>query len=129
MGTSFIDYLHHLQDPVELQTAKFILARRTCHTMTNYQEIRSNFDQMRPVISHLASFQKCPQMYAHIGACLKSAETVQWKEALFGQYDKNAEANLFTKPIPVLSLPKDTKILRSIIAPNIKPTEDVPDVY
>jgi hypothetical protein len=42
MGTSFIDYLHHLQDPIEVRTATLILARRTCHAMTNYQELRSN---------------------------------------------------------------------------------------
>jgi hypothetical protein len=79
-------------------------------------------------IFYLRSHWENTPTYTHIGDCLKSAENVQWKEALFGQYDKNAEANLFIKPIPVLLLPKDTKILRSIIAPNIKPT-DVPDVY
>ena len=83
---------------------------------------------MRLVISHLASFQKHPPTYSNIGDCLKSAENVQWKEAIFGQYNKNADANLFTKLIPVLTLPKDTKILRSIISPNIK-TTDVPDIY
>jgi hypothetical protein len=124
MGTSFIDYLHHLQDPVEVRFATLILARRTCHTMTNFQELRSRlFDQMRPVISHLASFPKRPTKYSNIGECLKSAERSCWKEALFAQYDKNAEANLFTKPIPVKSLPSDTKILRSIINPNVKPTD------
>jgi hypothetical protein len=91
MSTSFIDCLHHLQYPVEFRTATLILARRTYHTMTNYQEIRSNFNQMRPVISHLASFQERPPTYLNIGDCLKSAENVQWKEALFGQYDKNAD--------------------------------------
>jgi hypothetical protein len=128
MGTSFIDYLHHIQDPVEVRTATLILARRTSHTMTNFQELRASFDQMRPVISHLASFRKRPTTYTNIGDCLKSSENVQWKEALFGQYDKNADANLFTKPIPVSTLPKGTKILRSIISPNIK-TTDVPDMY
>eukprot|EP00978_Attheya_sp_CCMP212_P004076 scaffold8800_cov58-Attheya_sp.AAC.5 len=37
IGTSFIDYLHHLQDPVEIRQATLILARRTCHTMTNFR--------------------------------------------------------------------------------------------
>eukprot|EP00978_Attheya_sp_CCMP212_P001989 scaffold4105_cov47-Attheya_sp.AAC.2 len=123
MGTSFIFYLHHLQDPVKVCQATLILARRTCHTMTNFQELWSQFDQMRPVISHLASFPKCRMTYANIGECLKSAERTCWKEALFAQYDKNAEANLFTKPIPVKNLPSDTKILRSIINPNVKPTD------
>jgi hypothetical protein len=83
MGTSFIDYLHHLQDPVEVRFATLILARRTCNTMTNFQELRSQFDQMRPVISHLASFPKRPTKYSNIGECLKSAERSCWKEALF----------------------------------------------
>eukprot|EP00978_Attheya_sp_CCMP212_P001981 scaffold4085_cov33-Attheya_sp.AAC.2 len=95
MGTSFIDYLHHLQDPVEICHATLILARRTSHTSTNFQELQSQFDQMRPVISHLASFPKCPTKYTNIGECLKSAERLCRKEALYAQYDKNDEANLF----------------------------------
>jgi hypothetical protein len=111
MGTSFIDYLHLIQDPVEVGTATLILACRTSHTMSNFQEIRASFDQTRPVISHFASFPKRPPTYTNIGDCLKSAENTQWKEALFGQYDKNAETNLFTKPIPVKTLPPGTNIL------------------
>eukprot|EP00978_Attheya_sp_CCMP212_P034382 scaffold143848_cov34-Attheya_sp.AAC.1 len=128
MGTSFIDYLHHLQALVEICHATLILARCKSHTSTNFQELRSQFDQMRPVISHLASFPKRPTKYTNIGECLKSAERSCWKEALYAQYDKNTEANLFTKPIPVKTLPADTKILRSIINPNVKST-DVPDMW
>jgi hypothetical protein len=122
MGASFIDYLHHLQDPVKICIATLILACRDSHSPQ--QPTFKNFALYLikgTLLFH--AFPKRPPTYTKIGECLKSAEHTQWKEALYAQNDKNAEeANLFTKPIPVQSLPSGTNIMMcSIISPNIKP--------
>jgi len=128
MGTTFIDIIKSLQHATETTTAELILAKRDPTAVTSYQGHRAIFDQMRPIISHMASLPIKPTVQSNIGTALKSPDRYHWKEACFSQYDKNAEANAFSKPIPVSALPKDTPVYRSVIQPGVKPT-GVPDLW
>jgi len=123
MGITFIEFLKSLQHLTESTKAELVLARRTSASGTNFQDLRATFDQMRPIISHLASLPRRPEAQSNIGTALKSPDRHHWKEACFSQYDKNSEANLFTKPLPVSKLPPDTTVFRSVIQPGVKPTE------
>jgi hypothetical protein len=71
----------------------------------------------------MASLPQRPTAQTNIGSVLKSSERHYWKNSLLFQYDKNSDANLFTKPLPVSSLPPDTPVFCSVIQPGIKPTE------
>eukprot|EP00978_Attheya_sp_CCMP212_P016076 scaffold41833_cov35-Attheya_sp.AAC.4 len=128
MGANFIDIIKLLQHPTETTTAERILAKRDPTAVTSYQGHRAIFDQMRPIISHMTSLPMKPTVQSNIGTALKSPDRYHWKEACFSQYDKNAEANAFSKPIPVSALPKDTPVYRSVIQPGVKPT-GVPDLW
>ena len=52
-----------------------------------------------------------------------SLHYIQWKETAFEQFDKNASYKVFTKPIPLSTLPPDVNILRSVFAPSVKPID------
>ena len=89
--------------------------------MTSLEEIRSRFDKVRPVVSHLeVRLPKKPPTPNNIGEDLGGPQRQFWKEALFVQYDKNKNVSLLSDPIPIKSLPEGTKVLRSLIAPSIK---------
>ena len=53
---------------------------------------------------------------------------IQWKEALFEQYDKNASYQVFPKLVPFSDLPPNVDILCSELAPSIKPT-NIPSIW
>jgi hypothetical protein len=110
MATTFINFIQHLQHPTDATTAILVLAKQPPFSSTNFQEHRAMFDQMRPVISHLASLPRRPAAQTNIGSALKSLDRHHWKSSLFFQYDKNADANVFTKPLPVSTLPTDTPV-------------------
>ena len=83
--------------------------------------IRSRFDQVRPVVSHLeVSFSEKPPTPKNICDSLGGHQRQFWKEALFVQYDKNKNVSLISAPIQIKSLAEVTKDLRSLIAPSIK---------
>ena len=56
----------------------------------------------------------------YIGDALGSHQRQFCKEALFFQYDKNKDFSLLSAPTPIKSLPEETKVLCSLIAPSIK---------
>eukprot|EP00978_Attheya_sp_CCMP212_P026464 scaffold87114_cov51-Attheya_sp.AAC.1 len=129
MALSFIKYIRTLQHPTDTVTATLILAKRIFTGGTNFQELRASFDQMRPCISHyFASLASKSQDQTNIGSALKSSERHHWKSACFSQYDKNSEANLFSKPLPVGQLPPDTQVYRSVNQPKVKNT-DITDMW
>ena len=97
------------------------LCRRKSYKRTYLEEIRSRFDQVRPVVSHIEVFlPKKPPKLKNIGEDLGGPQRKFWREALFVQYDKNKNISLLSAPIQIKSLPKGTKVLPSLIAPSIK---------
>ena len=97
------------------------LCRRKSYQRTDLEEIRSRFDQVRPVVSHLeVRLPNKPPTPNNIGDALGGPQRQFWKESLFVQCDKNKNVSLLSAPIPMKYLPKGTKFLRSLIAPSIK---------
>ena len=69
---------------------KISLCRRKSYQRTYLEEIRSIFDQVRPVVSHIeVRLPKKPPTPNNIGDALGGPQRKFWKEALFVQYDKN----------------------------------------
>ena len=94
---------------------------RRSYQRKDLEEIRSRFDQVRPVVSHLeVRLPKKPPTPNNIGDAFGGHQRQFWKEALFVQYDKNKNVSLLSAPIPIKSLPEGKKVLHSLIAPSIK---------
>ena len=116
-----LDELNSHQTPRGKSNIKISLCRRKIYQITDLEEIRSRLDQVRPVVSHLeVRLPKKPPTPKNIGDALGGPQRQLWKEALFVQYDKNKNVSLLSAPIPIKSLPKGKKFLRSLIAPSIK---------
>ena len=139
---------------------KFItlqLSKRENIKQAIYEELRTKFDQLRPVIasnvcdtstSHtntpttsqtmtliplsyiptvaiLTHSALKPTTHKNIMECFKptNPHSAQWKYTVYQQYDKNASYRVFTKPQPIRTLPPDVDILKSVLAPTVKPTD------
>ena len=88
---------------------------------TDLEEIRSIFDQVRPVVSHLkVRLPKKPPTANNIGETLGSPQRHFYKESLFVQYYKKIHFSLLSAPTPIKSLLEGEKFLSSLIAPSIK---------
>ena len=86
------------------------LCRRKSYQRIDFEEIRSIFDQVRPVVSHLeACLPKKPPTPKNIGEGLKGPQRKFWKEALFVKYYRNRDVSLLLAPIPIKFLPEGKK--------------------
>ena len=73
------------------------------------------------MVSHLeVRLPKKPPTQNNSGDALGGPLRQLWKETPFVQYDKNKNFSLLSDPIPIKSLPKGKKLLRSLISPSIK---------
>ena len=82
--------LNRHQTPRGKSKIKIILCRRKSYQRTDLEGIRSRFDQVRPVVSHLeVRLPNKPPTPKNIGDSLGGHQRQLWKEALFVQYDKN----------------------------------------
>ena len=73
------------------------------------------------MVSHIeVRLPKKPPTPNNIGDALGGPQRQFWKEAFFVQYEKNKNVSLLLAPIRIKSLPEGTKVLGSLIAPNIK---------
>ena len=116
-----IDKLSHHQNPCGKSKFKISPCRSNIYHRTDLKDIRSRFDQVRPVVSHLEfCLPEIPPTPNNIGEGLKCPQIQFYKEALFVQYNNNENISLISDPIPIKYLSEGTKILRSIIAPIIK---------
>ena len=74
---------------------KISLWIRKSNQRTDIEKIRSIFDQVRYVVSHIeVLLPKKPPTPNKIGEGLKVSQRKLWKEALFVQYDKNKYSNI-----------------------------------
>ena len=88
---------------------------------TDLEEIRSIFDQVRPVVSHpKVCLPKKPPIPNNICDYLGGPQIQFCKESLFVQYYNNKHFSLLSAPTPIKSLPEGEKFLSSLIAPSIK---------
>lgn len=121
MAATAIKELQRRQLSESTNKISLILTRRRPGKPTNYESLRAAFDQIRPVIAHSAYFNERPPTPSDVGKALKGPHRHHWIQGLFAQYDKNAKVHLFTKPIPVSSIPPEKKVLKSVISLKVKP--------
>ena len=116
-----LDELNSHQTTWVKSKIKIILCRRKNYQRTDLEEIRSRFDQVRPVVSHIEV--RLPKKHTtpkNIGEDLGGPQRQLWKEDLFFQYNKNKNVSLLSAPIPIKFITEGTKVLRSLISPSIK---------
>ncbi len=128
------------------------MSKREATKPTNYEELRTKFDQIRPVIAsneqsstpdkitniytsspniHIPTVAILthsaikPKISKNIMECFdpNNPHSTQWKHSTFQQYDKNASYRVFTKPQPIATLPEKSNILKSVLATSVKPTK------
>ena len=79
-----LDELNRRQTPQGKSKIKISLCRRKSYQRTDLEEIRSRFDQVRPVVSHLeVCLPKKPPTPNNIGDALGGPQRQFCKEALF----------------------------------------------
>ena len=87
------------RDKSKINISLFI---RKNYQQTDLEDIRSIFDQVTPVVSHLdIRLPKKPPTLKNIGDALGGLQRKFRKEALFSQYDKNKNVSLLSDPIPI----------------------------
>ena len=97
------------------------LCKSKSYQRTYIEEIRSIFDQVRLVISHLElCLPEKPTTPKDIGGDLKGPHIHFCKEGLFVQNDKNKNTSLILDPIPIKYPPELIKVLSLLIAPSIR---------
>ena len=116
-----LDEINRHQTPQGKSKIKISLCRRKSYQRTDLEEIHSRLYQVRPVVSHLeVRLQKKPPTPSNISDDLGGRQIKFWKVDLFVQYDKNKHFILLSAPIPIKSLPEETKVLHSLITPIVK---------
>ena len=116
-----LDELNRHQNPHGKSKVKISLCIRKSWQIKNIEYICSIFDQVLPVVSH-HEFRLSEKLCTpkKIGEALKVPERKWCKKALFVKYYKNKNVNLLPDTIPIKYLYEGTKVLRSLIANNIK---------
>ena len=77
------------QTPRGKSKIKISLCKRESYQRTDHEEIRSRFDQVRPVVLHIeVRLPKKPPTPKNIGDALGGPQRQFWKEEFF-QYDNN----------------------------------------
>ena len=78
-----------------------------------------------PTISVLVHSSTKPSVPNNIQDCFLADNPLRtfWIQTIYEQYDKNASYRVFTRPISKTSIPSETLILKSVLAPTVKPTD------
>ena len=94
-----LDELNFHQTPRGKSKIKISLCRRKIYQRTDIGEIRSIFDQVRPVFSHIeVILPKEPPTPKNIGEGVKGPQKQFRKEAIFVKYEKNISVSLILLP-------------------------------
>ena len=94
-----LDKLQIHQTPQEKPKVKISLCRRKSYYSADIEEIRSKFDQVRPVVSHIdVHFLEKPHTPKNIGEALKDPKRKFCKNAFFVQYEKKTILYFYSIP-------------------------------
>ena len=116
-----LDELNCHQTTRAKSNIKINICIRKIYQITDLEDTRPRFDQVRPVVSHLeVRLPNKPPRPKKIGEGLSVPHKQFWKEDLFVQYNKNRNFSLISAPISIKPPPEGTRVLRSLIATNIK---------
>jgi hypothetical protein len=77
---------------------------------------------------HFVTAPRKPDVPKSFYDALKSPYRFHWKAAAWNQFQKNQKIAVFSLPIPKATLPPDSRVFRSQLVPEIKPT-DVPGIF
>ena len=81
-----------------------------------------------PTISVFVHSPTKPSTPTTVHDCFHHPLKPFWIQTIFKQYDKNASYRVFTRPLLITSLHSNTLILKSVLAPTVKPT-DIPSLW
>ena len=107
----------------------------TSHTTLNTSQVLSSDDHattiidiagdLVPTISVLVHYSTKPSIPTNIQDCFLTKNPLRtfWIQTIYEQYDKNASYRVFTRSISKSSVPSGTLILKSVLAPTVKPTD------
>ena len=141
-----VSYLRSLQQPSSSSYVLCIFARRQASQRTTYEGNRVLFNQIRlclnkeqptpaptasiiiPAGCKVISSPTRPPTPAHFGQTLHLPFAADWKEALFGNYNKMLASGTFGAPILRTAMPPGKSLLRSRVACRVKDTS-LPNQY
>lgn len=87
----------------------------------HHQSYRAIFDSCTALRhAHMATLSEPPACHNSIFKCLDSEHREHWIQACYSQFEKNDDINLCTQPTPIEDVPKDTKILRTVMSTKVK---------
>ena len=124
-GNYAVQVLKELQVEDKSRVVTIILCRRSRSLNTNYEDYRSIFGNLLTIRhAHMAAYPERPPIPSTYHAGLGTKYRPDWKLAAYSQYDKNNALGLYTQPFPRSMLPPGTRVLPSVLAPNIKEKGD-----
>lgn len=149
LNSSFaVSMLQAAQNTNDRMVTLDLVKRPSEANQTSLSVTRAMFDQMpdlskpkqpRPIMNSIEPI--VPESHAHfitsaskpdkptdIFSLLKGPFREQWIAACKVAYHKNRQVGVFALPIPRKSLPPDTRVFKTKLVPEYKPT-DVPTVY
>ena len=95
IAQAVVDELNRNQNTLGKSKIKTNLCRRKSYQITDLEENRSIFYQVRPVVSHLEiCLPRKPTTPKNIDEGLNGPQRQLWKKALFVKYDKNINVSL-----------------------------------
>jgi hypothetical protein len=115
------ELLRSLQLRKQTNTVSLVLHPVEKKNISNYEASRALHDGIKTLRHHhVVTRSTKPDLPKSIHAALKSSDGPDWRQALMDEFDKNQRVGLYSRPMPVESIPKHVKILPSIIACSIK---------
>ena len=103
------------------------LTRGTTSSLFNSQVIRDTFYQVRLIVCSSVLFKHKQLTPSNIVQWLSVLHCYHWISGILAQYEKNAQTNVFTVPLPIKDVPADQKFLYYFISPKI--TSDGKDMW
>ena len=130
-GAGAVESLHYLQLPNSNRDVEITLCPIQDPVRHNYQHYRAIFDSctglqhahMMPIglqHSHMAVLPEPPTVHNSFHKNLDGPLKQHWIQAAEAQYTKNSRVGLFSKPTPIEHVPKDKKVLQTVLAPKVK---------
>ena len=139
-----VDIFKEIQLSTSRSVTLDLVLRAEKDTSTTLSITRAMFDQLpsllhhRPIIAslhdiserhdHFITAPSKPEVPKSYFAARKTPYKHNWKAAAWNQFEKNKNMAVFSLPFPAKDLPPDSRIFRSQLIPEIKPT-DVPAVF
>ena len=106
------------------------LCKRISRSRTNLEQSRAAFDTLRPILaSHQAVLPQPPDPVTLMHKAYSGPFRKNYIAATFKQFEDNAALFVYDKPLLRSSLPADAVVLPSVMAPSIKKSHDLPNLY